>query len=352
MRHFMMGLVGAWSLVCVGSGAWAWQVTINGTANRGEEAIAVAVDSAGDVVAAGWTDNRGSFNDFTVVKVEGASGAELWRVVIAGSGRGGDLAIAVAVDGAGDVVAAGWTDNDTSGTGLDFLVVKLAGSTGAELWRYVLNPADGDDEAYAVAVDSAGDVVAAGYTSNTGPWDFTVVKLAGSTGAELWRYILNPADDFDLAFAVTVDAAGDVVAAGATQTAGTSTDFTVVKLAGPSGAERWRAAIAGSGTGADAANAVTVDGVGDVVAAGWTDNSGTGGDFTVVKLAGPSGAERWRAAIDGTGTGDDQAWAVAVDGAGDVLAAGGTSPTSPRVLPRMEASFTVVKLRGTDGGDF
>jgi len=184
MRHLTVTLVVAWSLVCVWSGAWAWQININGTANRFEQATAVAVDGAGDVVASGWTDNRGTFNDFTVVKWAGDTGAELWRVVIAGTQNlRDDLATAVAVDGAGDVVASGWTS--TTDTGLDFTVVKLSGSSGAELWRAVIaSPGRGDDQAYAVTVDAAGDVVAAGLTENsdTGAWDFTVVKFEGAAG--------------------------------------------------------------------------------------------------------------------------------------------------------------------------
>jgi hypothetical protein len=288
-----------WSLVCVWSAAWAWQVTLNGTADRAELATGVTVDAAGDVVADGWTDNRGSLNDFTVVKVAGASGAEVWRAVIVGTAQRFDVAQAVTVDAAGDVLVAGMTSN--AGTGGDFTVVKFSGSSGAERWRAV--------------IDGTG-------TSN------------------------------DEARAVTVDAAGDAVAAGWTENRGSGLDVTVAKVAGASGAEVWRMALDGAAHRDDQAFAVSVDGVGDVLTAGVTSQSDTGGDFTVVKVAGANGAEVWRASLDGTGAGTDQANAVTVDGKGDVLAAGWTSPTSPRLLPRMEASFTVVKRRGTDGGDF
>jgi hypothetical protein len=120
---------------------------------------------------------------------------------------------------------------------------------------------------------------------------------------------------------------------------------------GASGAELWRYVLNGTrNKGNDIARAVTVDDAGNVLAAGGIENSGTSLDFTVVKLNGSSGAERWRATIDGAGTGDDEAWAVTVDAAGDVVAAGGTSNTSTPISPRSD--FTVVKLRGTDGGDF
>jgi len=182
-----------------------------------------------------------------------------------------------------------------------------------------------------------------------GAWSLVCVW----SGAWAWQVTINgSADRADVANAVTVDAAGDVLAAGWTNNSTSQLDFIVVKLAGANGAERWRYGLDGTTNTADQAFAVTVDGEGDVLAVGTTSSSDTDDDFIVVKLAGVSGGELWRAVIDGSGTGSDVANAVTVDGAGDVVAVGWTSPTSPRVLPRMEASFTVVKLRGTDGGDF
>ncbi len=134
---------------------------------------------------------------------------------------------------------------------------------------------------FAVALDGAGDIVAAGFTINTGTRDFTVIKFDGANGAELWRRAINStANGFDQALAVAVDTAGDVVATGET-----NGDFTVVKFDGASGAELWRWRINGT------ANAVTLDAAGNVVAAGYTQNTGTLLDFTVVKLNGSDGSD-------------------------------------------------------------
>jgi hypothetical protein len=241
MSRRLVGLIGVCGLVFVWSGAWAWQTTINGTANDADGAIAVTVDSTGDVVAVGQTKNASTGFDFTVVKLGGAAGAERWRyVLLNGTADDFDAALAVVVDGAGDVVVAGYTTN--AGTGTDFLVVKLHGGTGAERWRYLLNgTANGDDAAAAVTVDSAGNTVVAGHTTNTGTGpDCTVVKLDGASGAESWRYVLSGAFS-DAAVAVTVDGAGDVVAAGSTANGADPRaflDLLVVKLDGASGANR------------------------------------------------------------------------------------------------------------------
>ena len=58
--------------------AWAWQTNVSGTAGGGQF-NATVVDAAGNVVAAGVTNNTGTGDNFTVAKFDGASGAELWR---------------------------------------------------------------------------------------------------------------------------------------------------------------------------------------------------------------------------------------------------------------------------------
>jgi len=65
--------------------AWAWQVNIDGAAHLGDQVHAVTVDPNGDVVAAGTTQNNGTSSDFTVAKLSGATGATIWRRVVAGS---------------------------------------------------------------------------------------------------------------------------------------------------------------------------------------------------------------------------------------------------------------------------
>jgi outer membrane protein assembly factor BamB len=96
---------------------------------------------------------------------------------------------AVAVDGSGDVIAAGSID---SSGGDDFMVIKFSAATGAELWRQQIDgtgdPYFESEAARAVAVDASGDVIAAGYLSKfyTG-YNFTAIKFSGATGAELWR---------------------------------------------------------------------------------------------------------------------------------------------------------------------
>jgi cysteine-rich repeat protein len=69
-----------------------------------------------------------------------------------------------------------------------FTVVKLDGATGAQKWRYDVDSGPSSvAEALAVAVDATGDVVALGYAPDgVDVQSVTAVKLAGATGAPLW----------------------------------------------------------------------------------------------------------------------------------------------------------------------
>jgi len=91
----------------------------------------------------------------------------------------------VVADGAGNGVAVGLIHH-TAAEWSDFVVAKLDGGTGAELWRTVFS---GSPDYYynggtAVVVDDAGDVIAAGFTGpRFGPYDAIALKLSGATGA-------------------------------------------------------------------------------------------------------------------------------------------------------------------------
>jgi cysteine-rich repeat protein len=79
------------------------------------------------------------------------------------------------------------------GTRADFLVMKLAGASGAEVWRTELNGSeDGADQGLAVAVGGS-DVVAAGRVRNLDANGYVVVKRTGANGGEF--PCANDADD-------------------------------------------------------------------------------------------------------------------------------------------------------------
>ncbi len=307
------------------TGVELWRYTLSGAA-----AEAVAVAPGGDIIVAG---------NAVVARLRGSDGVELWRF--------DDLiASAVTIDGGGDVVAGGTTLMPAPSTYIDFSVVKLDGSSGALVWRHEVNgTANYFDRANAVITDAAGDVVAAGELQNVQPGQLAplVIKLDGTNGAEQWRYELPRGVFRD----VTVDALGNAFATGTTSD-GSDQFLTVAALAAASGAEIWRADLSSiPGGQMNSGEAMVLDPAGGVVAVGATQVlAGGGSDIAVVRLGG-DGTPRWRAALSGhrEAYAAEGASAVGLDTAGNAIVAGTTdfALTVAKLGERVSGKRIVVK---------
>jgi hypothetical protein len=377
------------------TGAVVWSREFSGTAFSSNSSVGpVAVDAAGDVVAAGTTHFIAE--DVLVLKLDGASGAVEWASVIPGPGVGTDQGIAMALDANGDVAVAG--DSTVGGTGR-FAVIKVAGLDGALRWRFHAGAASETGQAYTVAFDAAGNVLAGGAVSRApADFSFAVVKVDGASGAEIWQRFVDgdtPGIGGESASDLAVDAEGGVIAVGRLLNESTSWDLFAIRFAADGGetwrrevtapdtlfddaeavalvgdvavvagaidgttfdqtrflalgldatdgAEFWRVALEGDADGRDRATGVTVGVGGSIVVAGQLANRGSREDGVLLRLD-LSGAEHWRRVINETVPEDDVARAVAADSSGDVIAVGDVGTADGA------RDFTVVKLARDDG---
>jgi len=160
-----------------------WRTALRGdrSVNNFADVSALSVDSNDDILAAG-----GFFPEGAVVKIAGASGQVIWHSIVEVLAEGNGDLVDISVDNNGDAVGVGIFSNYP--ISWDFTVVKIAGSTGEQLWRRAIRGSltpYGENYALAVALDQRGDVAAAGYLANTDSReDFTVVKLWGQTGED------------------------------------------------------------------------------------------------------------------------------------------------------------------------
>jgi len=317
------GIVGSVVKLSPEDGAVVWRIDITGT-----RFFAVTTDNAGDILAAGsiLTPDQ-SDQDLIVVKLDSASGAELWRCLIngavTGTGQYGDSARAIAVDSNGDVFVGGVLSNDLVSP-TDYFVAKLDGATGAELWRQQLRGTGGHGSyVNSIAVDQAGNVVAGGGMHILPDWIHMVVtKFAGSDGSELWRQDYDPySGGVNVTYSVAIDPFGDVMTA---DWLGTSIS-SVIKLSGLTGSLLWRYDFPDTGIptgGYGGSKAVQVDAAGDAIAIGAPLASGASyGVIAAAKLSGGTGQEIWRRIEDSAGCGDS-ADALAVGPGGNVAVAG------------------------------
>jgi len=293
----------------------------------------VAVDGSGNVYVAGITygalegPNAG-LSDAFVRKLD-PIGATLWTRQFGTSSD--DQATGVAVDGSGNVYVAGVTYGSlevaNGGTG-DAFVRKLDPG-GATLWTRQIATSRAE-AAMAVALDGSSAVLIAGYSYGNGQssGEAFVRKLDASNGTVTWTQQFGGPDE-DEADAVAVDGSGNVYVGGYTYGGiggGSSTGIrdAFVRKFSTAGATSWTQQFGSSDQ--DEVSDVRVDGSGNVYVAGNTSGAlaGTnegGADAFVRKLA-PTGATLWTQQI-GT-TGYDICAALAVDGGGNVYVVGST----------------------------
>ena len=292
---------------------------------------AVAVDASGNVYAAGYQDGTRTFTYGTGVSAAGtfisnkdnnghnvvlvkydSNGTALWARSVS-SGNNQSEFNAVAVDTSGNVYAAGYQDESgsyTYGTGVSAqgsynapsnVVLVKYDSNGTALWARSVNSGNNQSKFNAVAVDTSGNVYAAGYQNGSGSYTYgTGVSAQGaysigynggsnvvlikydSNGTALWARSVNSGNNQSEFNAVAVDVSGNVYAAGFQNESGSYTYGTGVSAQGAysngynvvlvkydtSGAAQWARSV-NSGSSESRFYSVTVDYSGNVYTAGY-----------------------------------------------------------------------------------
>jgi uncharacterized delta-60 repeat protein len=317
--------------------AWVKRFS-NIVSNAEDQAFKLVRDAQGNIIVAGSTGR-----DMLTLKHSGADGSLLWLRRYNGPANGTDIVRDVAVDAAGNVVVTGSSDGAIYP---DFYTAKYAADDGALLWEHRYNgPNGGPDTARSVVVDASGNVVVTGDSSGTNVYsEYYTAKYAGVDGALLWERRYN-SSGWSIAQAVAVDASGNVVVTG--QSLGTNSlpDYYTAKYATADGALLWERRYNGPANWVDSAFALALDGAGNVVVTGYSNN-GSNDDSYTAKYAAADGALLWERRYNGPFSRNDRTYLVAVDSSGNALVAGCSDSTN-RFNPNPDV-FTA-KYAAADG---
>jgi len=299
-----------------------WVSRYNSPNNDWDEANAIAVDSYGNVYLTGESVGYETYYDYATVKYN-SSGVEQWVRRYNFPGTGYDNAYAITVDNIGNVYITGRSKG--SSLSYDYATIKY-NNLGIEQWvaRYNSGTPLSDDRAYAIVVDNSGNV----YVTGCGciseiEYDYVTVKYNGE-GVEQWISGYNgPSNFWDEANSITIDDSGNVYVTGWSANSNTypnSLDYATVKY-NSEGIEQWVARYDGPGNGEDRAKAIVVDNSGNVYVTGWSNGSGTYGDYATIKYN-SSGVEQWVSRYNGPGNSGDGAFAIAIDSSGNIYVTG------------------------------
>lgn len=307
-----------------------WTATFNGQDNDTDQALAIALDSFGNVYVTGVS---GQYSDYVTIKYD-TNGSQIWlarhipgiqpyaiavghsgKIYVTGRGTGissavfdtvaydpngnflweatydgpgpeNDLAKAIDLDGDENVYITG--DSSGLGTGQDLATIKYD-SDGNELWiaRYHgSGPAGSSDSANDIAIDTLGNVYVTGFIEITGndasARDYVTIKY-DTDGNQLWKSVYNgPGDAIDSASSLDLDLVGNVYVTGLITGIETGADCATVKY-DSDGNQIWVSRFNGSGNGRDSARQVRMDSNGNVYVAGISEGNGTAYDAIVIK---------------------------------------------------------------------
>src|ERR1043165_2556225 len=332
-----------------------WTNRYSQSGSGGGEGHAVAVDNSGNVFVTG-ASYANSFYDYATIKYSSA-GVPLWTNRYYGSSFADDQAMALAVDSYGNVVVTGYSAG--SGSGYDYATIKYS-AAGVPLWinRYG-GPGSNDDRAYAVAIDSDGEVFVTGtsgivaysnagqplwtnvsgvtgsavaldssgnvFVTGAGGGDYATVAYS-NWGAPLWTNRYNgTGNSDDYATALVVDSSGSVFVTGLSAGNGSGHDYATIKYSN-AGLPLWTNRYNGPGNDDDFALALAVDSSGNVFVTGRSTGSGSGYDYATIKYS-AAGLPLWTNRYNGTANGYDSASALALDSSGNVFLTGYSEST-------------------------
>lgn len=190
------GVIGWWSVYNGGSGY--------------DVAKAIARDNLGNIYVTGASMGSGTDYDFATIKYDDTGGT-VWVRRYDGPGSGEDWATDIAVDTIGNAYVTGMTYN---GSNLDYVTIKYD-PDGNELWTRAYNgPGNGDDTAWAMALDNSGNVYVTGASVGTTSGSDYATIMYDPAGNEVWvkRYV-GPYS-YDEAHDIAVDDSGFVYVTG------------------------------------------------------------------------------------------------------------------------------------------
>ena len=227
--------------------ALVYSTYLGGTStNRGH---AIAVDTAGCAYVTGYTSSsnfptwgspfqpiKGLSSDAFVTKFSPAGNTLVYSSFLGGGG--GDIGYGIAVDPQGNAYVTGKTDStifpttpgayqQTDQPGTDAFVTKVNPDGTAKVYSTYLG-GNSTDEAYAIAVDSAGNAYVTGYTISTvfplqnpkqdtkGNNEDAFVTKLNSAGSGLVFSTYLGGNSYDLAYGIAVGPDGQAVVAGMT----------------------------------------------------------------------------------------------------------------------------------------
>lgn len=299
-----------------------------------DRATAIAIDSTGNIIVTGQSDANPSAArnwNFRTVKYS-PSGNQTWAASYDGVIGQDDLPFSIAANAAGSVFITGVVDGDPSTAIVNDIATVKYLANGTQAWANVYTGAGGfDDEGNAVTVTANGSSLVAGYFEDSQQQRSGLVIKYASAGVQTWSYTFDGiGDNSDNVRDLKIDNSGNVYVAGYSVGFNSDRDLCTIKM-NSLGDTVWVKKSNGTSPDSnDEANAIDVDGTGNVTISGFSKNSGTSNDIVLIKYN-SIGDTIWTNTYDSPVHETDKSYDMATDAAGNIYLTG-RSDADPTVF--------------------
>ena len=283
-----------------------------------DSAQAVAVDSSQDIYVAGYTRSFGAGRSDVFLLKFGPNGNMLWQKTW--GGENDDRAYALAVDSLGNVYVAGYTDNPDWGRN-NVLVLKYD-ALGSLLWEEIWGGTE-PEEARAVFVDDLGNIYVTGSTSSFNDYQNVFLLKLNSDGELLFDRSWGTHSLEETGYAVLADSSGNIYLTGYTKSFGAGASDVLLLKFDSSGDPLWQRTWGGIKD--ETAYALLTDSLENIYVAGYTSSFGAG-NHDVLLLKYDSTGELVFSQTWGGGD-DDEDYALVIADDGNVYI-GGLAPNA------------------------
>ena len=247
-----------------------WTRLWNGPSRLYDTAEGLALSADGKwVFVAGTTVKSDGTTDIVILKRSASTGALKWARIYDGPNHKIDMPEAVGVDGSGNVVVAGLSDDDGN---IDALVASWT-SKGKRRWTWRYDGSGhGFDSARGLLVESSGTSYVTGIAVVSGPTQAALTARISPAGKKVWaKTYKGPDDTGAIATSLTRRPGGGVYVCGAVRRTAGDTDGMVLGYA-PAGSRTTFAFDGGPGVTSQFFNAVVVTSSKAVVAVGRSES--------------------------------------------------------------------------------
>ena len=216
-----------------------------------------------------------------------------------------------------------------------------------EEWvRRYNGPTGSSDGASDIAIDNQDNIYVTGSVGVDANTDIATISYSPLGNIRWMRFYNGTASLLDRANAMTVDGVGNVYITGTTTGIGSGNDLITIKYS-HLGVIQWTRIYSVPGTSNEEGFAIEVDDVRNVYVTGRRGSKDNGEDYVTIKYN-ESGVRQWVAGYDGPGHDDDYAKSLAVDLLGNVFVTGISLITSfPGGIPSRASDYATVKYNSS-----